>query len=141
MLAWLPEAVEQFSLLDAPRVALASLLNQGTALLAQSNRLTSRDDFLRVTKSPIRSSTKALVGYLLTDNTITAPKVGFIVPRAVGGSVTRHKVTRQLRHASRAALNHLPPSSLVVVRAIKKDQNANTEIPALFDSLTKKAAR
>jgi len=110
-------------------------------LLAHPNRLTARADFQRVTKSSIRSSTKALVGYLLPEPSITEPKVGFIVPRAIGGSVTRHRVTRQLRHATREAIGHLPKSSLVVVRATNRDQDANVEIPALFDSLSKKAAK
>lgn len=110
-------------------------------MLAQLNRLTSRDDFMRVTKSKIRSSTNSLVGYLMTDQSVVEPKVGFIVPRAIGGSVVRHRVTRQLRHATRDHLNQLPKSSLVVVRAIKKSEDAKSEIPALFDLLSKKSAK
>ena len=82
-----------------------------------------------------------MVGYLLSEPSLTEPKVGFIVPRAIGGSVTRHRVTRQLRHAARDAIGQLPKSSLVVVRATKREQDASAEIPELFDSLSKKAAR
>ena len=108
-------------------------------MLAHTNRLTSREDFQRVTKSKIRSHTKTLTGYLLTEKDINEPKVGFIVSGSIGGSVQRHKVTRQLRHASREAIHILPKSSLVVVRANKREQDANTEIPELFTSLSKKA--
>ena len=77
----------------------------------------------------------------MSDPSLKSPKVGFIVPRGIGGSVVRHRVTRQLRHATRDALHHLPNSSMVVVRAIKREQDANHEIPALFDSLSKKVAK
>lgn len=110
-------------------------------MLAANNRLTSRDQFARVTRSSIRSSTPSLVGYLSIDQSLTAPKIGFVVSRAIGGSVTRHKVQRQLRHASRDAMNLLPQSSLVVVRATKKEQNPHGEIPQLFQSLTKAALK
>ena len=108
-------------------------------MLAQLNRLTSREDFQRVTKSKIRSHTKSLTGYLLNEAELTEPKIGFIVAGNVGGSVKRHRVARQLRHASRVSIHILPKSSLVVVRANKKDQNAEVEIPELFTSLTKRA--
>jgi ribonuclease P protein component len=109
-------------------------------VLAQSNRLTSREDFQRVTKSKIRSHTKTLTGYLVTETETTGPKIGFIVAGNIGGSVRRHRVARQLRHASRQALHILPKSSLVVVRANKRDQDASVEIPELFNSLSKKAS-
>jgi len=96
---------------------------------------------MRVTKSPIRSSTTALVGYLLTEPELQTPKVGFIVPRSIGGSVVRHRVTRQLRHATRSSISKLPKDSLVVVRAIKREADAGAQIPSLFAALTKKAAK
>ncbi len=46
------------------------------------------------------------------------PLVGFVVGRAVGGSVQRHRVTRQLRHLVRARLDRLPGGSRTVVRAL-----------------------
>ncbi len=111
-------------------------------MLAPINRLTSRADFSRVTKSSIRSSTESLAGYLVNDPQISHPKIGFIVSRAIGGSVKRHQVTRKLRHASRNSLHILPQSALVVVRATKPNQsNSIYEIPNLFSALAKKASR
>ena len=110
-------------------------------MLAAINRLTSRDQFARVTRSSIRYTTPSLVGYLSVEPNLSTPKIGFVVSRAIGGSVTRHKVQRQLRHASRDAMHLLPQSSLVVVRATKKEQNPHGEIPQLFSGLTKKAGR
>ncbi|MBM3743308.1 MAG: ribonuclease P protein component [Actinobacteria bacterium] len=138
--AWQPEPVAQFSLHAAPKAALASLFSNELDVLAQTNRLTSHEDFLRVTQSPIRSKTKSLAGYLLTESDIDSPKIGFIVSRAIGGSVKRHRVTRQLRHASKAALHVLPKTSLVVVRATRSENPAE-EISELFGELKKRAAR
>lgn len=47
-----------------------------------------------------------------------AARVGFVVPRAVGGAVVRNRVRRQLRHLMRARLAELPAGSSVVVRAL-----------------------
>lgn len=47
-----------------------------------------------------------------------APKIGFIVSRAVGPAVTRNRVRRRLRHVSRPLVELLPAGSLVVIRAL-----------------------
>lgn len=110
-------------------------------MLAAINRLTSREDFARVTRSPIRSTTKSLVGYLSKEPNLLSPKVGFVVSRAIGGSVVRHRVTRKLRHASKISLHILPSQAMVVVRATKFEQDADNEIPKLFTALSDKAGR
>ncbi len=45
------------------------------------------------------------------------PRAGFVVGRAVGNSVCRHRVTRQLRHLVREQLDRLPGTADLVVRA------------------------
>ena len=45
-------------------------------------------------------------------------RVGFVVGRAVGGSVVRHRTVRRLRHLVRDRLPQLPPGSMTVVRAL-----------------------
>jgi ribonuclease P protein component len=44
-------------------------------------------------------------------------RVGFVVGRAVGNSVVRHRVTRRLRAAAAGELHRLPPTADLVVRA------------------------
>jgi ribonuclease P protein component len=44
--------------------------------------------------------------------------VGFVVGRAVGNSVIRHRVLRRLRHLCRERLVRLPSGSWLVVRAL-----------------------
>ena len=46
-----------------------------------------------------------------------APLVGFVVSKAVGGSVVRNRVERRLRHLVRDRLGALPGGCRVVVRA------------------------
>jgi ribonuclease P protein component len=57
------------------------------------------------------------------------PRVGFVVSRAVGGSVVRHAVARRLRHLVRDRLETLPPGSALVVRALPAAAHATS--PAL----------
>jgi ribonuclease P protein component len=45
------------------------------------------------------------------------PRAGFVVGKAVGNSVVRHRVTRRLRAVVRAELHRLPPTADLVVRA------------------------
>jgi ribonuclease P protein component len=49
--------------------------------------------------------------------TIGGPRAGFVVGRAVGNSVVRHRVTRRLRAVVVDQLHRLPPSADLVVRA------------------------
>jgi ribonuclease P protein component len=45
-------------------------------------------------------------------------RVGFIVSKAVGNAVTRHRVARQLRHILAAHLDQLSPGTRLVIRAL-----------------------
>jgi ribonuclease P protein component len=45
------------------------------------------------------------------------PRVGLVVGRAVGNSVTRHRVSRRLRAAAAVELHRLPATADLVVRA------------------------
>jgi len=45
-------------------------------------------------------------------------RVGFIVSKAVGNAVTRHRVARQLRHILATHLDQLAPGTRLVIRAL-----------------------
>jgi ribonuclease P protein component len=49
---------------------------------------------------------------------VTSPRVGFVVPRAVGPAVARNRVRRRLRHLLRDRLDRLPAGSRLVVRVL-----------------------
>ena len=49
--------------------------------------------------------------------TVGGPRAGFVVGKAVGNSVVRHRVTRRLRAVVHDQLDRLPPTADLVVRA------------------------
>ena len=54
-------------------------------------------------------------------------RAGFIVGRSVGGSVTRNRVTRRLRHLVAPRLHDLPAGVGLVVRALPAAADATSE--------------
>lgn len=59
--------------------------------------------------------------HLLVDSDPSAPdrsaRVGLVVGKVVGNAVTRHRVSRQLRHLIADRIGGFPAGSLVVLRA------------------------
>ncbi len=58
---------------------------------------------------------------------ITA-RAGFVVGKAVGNSVVRHRVTRRLRAVVRAELHRLPATADLVVRARPEAGDADSAV-------------
>jgi ribonuclease P protein component len=89
-------------------------------VLPPAARLTSRQDFTRTVREGRRAGRGTLVVHLLpaVRQSAESARVGFVVGRAVGGSVHRHRVIRRLRHLARDRLPHLPAGAMVVVRAL-----------------------
>ena len=67
-----------------------------------------------------RAGSHALVVHLDVpgDPLAAPPTVGFVVGKAVGGSVVRNRVKRRLRHLTAARLDRLADGSILVVRAL-----------------------
>ncbi|MBB4687244.1 ribonuclease P protein component [Amycolatopsis jiangsuensis] len=62
-------------------------------------------------------------------------RAGFVVSKAVGNSVVRHRVTRRLRHLVSARLGTLPQGSSLVVRALPPAATASSaELGADLDA-------
>lgn len=96
-------------------------------MLPATARLTHRDDFTASVRRGRRIGRKLVVMHVLLADAVAAvdpgaepsgPRVGFVVSKAVGGSVVRHRVARRLRHLMRGRLSRLPAGSRVVVRAL-----------------------
>jgi ribonuclease P protein component len=84
-------------------------------------------DFASAVRRGRRVKRGALVIHQLRDAHDGAPAVvGFVVSKAVGGSVTRHRVARQLRHLVVPRLVTLPPGSATVVRALPDAAGASS---------------
>jgi ribonuclease P protein component len=96
-------------------------------MLPAAARLRRRDEFTLVLRSGGRAGRGGLVVHLArpphepateVQDAPPRPRAGFVVSKAVGNSVVRHRVVRQLRHLMRSRLDGLPAGSMVVVRAL-----------------------
>ncbi|MDO9485542.1 MAG: ribonuclease P protein component [Actinomycetota bacterium] len=87
-------------------------------MLAAPSRLRQSADFQQTVRQGVRAGRPHLVVHLLCRQVDEPARIGFTVGAQVGGSVTRHRVTRQLRELSRPLMATLPPGSNVVVRAL-----------------------
>ena len=111
-------------------------------MLPRIARLTSPSDFARTTKSGIRATSENLVGYLyITPAENSAPRAGLIVGKGVGGSVQRHRLSRQIRHAVAPILNTLPTGSLLVIRALNMSSDVEGETSKIISTLIKKSEK
>jgi ribonuclease P protein component len=93
-------------------------------------------DFTETVRRGTRAGRPLLVVHLVVSGTdATAhrshpgddPRVGFVVSKAVGGSVVRHSVARRLRHVMRPRLVDLPRGARLVVRALPSSATATSE--------------
>ena len=96
-------------------------------MLPKSNRLRVGSDFNRITKTGVRINSENLVIYAALAGS-DQPQIGFIVNKSVGGSVTRHLVTRKLRHNFAAHIKSLPSKTMLVVRVLKQQADYTNEV-------------
>jgi ribonuclease P protein component len=98
-------------------------------VLAPEQRLRRSSDFAAAVRAGRRAARGTVVVHLrvpsdrLSDPAREASpsvpaRAGFVVPKSVGGAVTRNTVRRRLRHLARERLATLPPGSTLVVRAL-----------------------
>lgn len=110
-------------------------------MLPATARLTDRDDFTTVVRRGRRSGRTLVVMHVLLPESsgsaagdgpvvdsarFGSSRVGFVVSKAVGGSVVRHRVARRLRHLMRDRLADAPSGSRIVVRALPASAQADS---------------
>lgn len=123
-------------------------------MLPAANRLTRSQDFGLVVRRGRRAGRPRLVVHVLTpardsagtstsaQPTLEPSKVGFVVSKAVGNSVVRHRVSRRLRHVVRDRLHLLPPGTSLVVRALAPSADADSaELGRDLDAALRKVLR
>lgn len=102
-------------------------------VLPASARMTRSRDFEATVRRGRRAPGGRVVAHLsrdsapLDDPDVNDIRVGFIVSKAVGNSVTRHRVARQLRHILAAHLDQLAPGSRLVIRALPGCAESSSE--------------
>jgi len=108
-------------------------------VLAQTHRLRNSKDFARVTKTGFRATSSHLVVYAATSPSLTTgPQVGLIINKSVGGSVTRHRIARQLRHAMKSELHKFSPAAQLVIRVLRPTDDYTTDLATLTTQLAEK---
>ena len=96
-------------------------------------------DFSRTTKTGHRATSGLLVLYFLTHEQLpVAPQIGLIINKSVGGSVTRHRIARQLRHAMAPHISSLAPHTQVVIRVLKAHDDYRTDLSDLVAKVVKR---
>ncbi|WP_103340211.1 ribonuclease P protein component [Amycolatopsis sp. CA-126428] len=106
-------------------------------MLPAAARLRRSEDFRVVLRRGSRAGRRRLVVHALTtdpsgaadtvqSNTVPAARAGFVVSKAVGNSVVRHRVSRRLRHLVSARLGTLPAGTALVVRALPPSSTASS---------------
>ncbi|MGY1807594.1 ribonuclease P protein component [Blastococcus sp. SYSU D00669] len=102
-------------------------------MLPAQARLRRRPEFTAVVRSGRRVGRPTMVLHYLPQRpappgvVADGPRAGFVVGRAVGNSVVRHRVTRRLRAVVRDELDRLPAAADLVVRARPEAAEATSE--------------
>ncbi|WP_007023921.1 ribonuclease P protein component [Saccharomonospora iraqiensis] len=109
-------------------------------MLPADARLRHGDQFRAVMRGGVRAGRRRLVVHLLPGYG-ERPRAGFVVSKAVGNSVVRHRVIRRLRHLVAARLGTLPEGSALVVRALPPASSATSaELGADLDAALRRLA-
>lgn len=86
-------------------------------MLPAPHRMRAGTEFEAAVRRGRRAGSPRVVVHTSTSAVADGPRVGFVVSKAVGGSVVRHRVARRLRETVRPHLSAIPADRLVVLRA------------------------
>jgi len=109
-------------------------------MLAKANRMSSSEEFSLTTRNGAKANSGSLTGFLMRTLNQEPPRFGFVVSRKIGGSVTRHRVTRQLRHLAAPWVAKTPDASLVVIRPNRYRVSYHEDFDALLTKLLNESA-
>ena len=115
-------------------------------MLAAPYRLRQSADFQQTVRQGVRAGRPNRVVHLLCRQVDQPARIGFTVGAQVGGSVIRHRLTRQLRALSQPLLPNLPAGTDVVVRALPSAAQSDfavlgAELSDALESALRKAQR
>ncbi|MBG9274065.1 ribonuclease P protein component [Corynebacterium diphtheriae bv. mitis] len=118
-------------------------------MLPSQHKLSNSEQFRATIRKGKRAGRSTVVLHFYAEvtagnlATVGGPRFGLVVSKAVGNAVTRHRVSRQLRHVVIAMKDQFPASSHVVVRALPPAAAASSEelradVQAALDKLNRK---
>lgn len=119
-------------------------------MLPQQHRLHRSADFSSVVRGGRRIGRRTVVLHILQVNDradvptvrMGGPRVGLVVSKAVGNAVTRHAVSRKLRHIAAEVLPTVPDNVDIVIRALPASGSATSlELAEDVRSATRKFFR
>ncbi|MHA3704886.1 ribonuclease P protein component [Jatrophihabitans sp. YIM 134969] len=87
-------------------------------MLPAAHRMRRGEDFTATTRKGRRARAGSVVVHHLPGDDDSPALVGFVVGKAVGNSVVRHRVARRLRAQMMPMLEGFPAGSRTVVRAL-----------------------
>lgn len=103
-------------------------------------KLNHSAEFSDTMRGAVRAGTRRVVVYVssavkteelrdATEVTVTSggPRFGFIVSKAVGNAVIRHRVSRRLRHICANVANQLSVDDRIVIRALPDSATSTSE--------------
>lgn len=89
--------------------------------------MTRSAEFGATVKGGVRVTQPDLVLHAhCVDSDDDGPRIGFVVSKAVGNAVERHRVARRLRHASRGLIAEMDTRDRWVVRALPSSRGVGT---------------
>ena len=97
-------------------------------MLAKPNRVVSAEDYKRLVRKGSRRSAAHTIVYFSKNQTLAAPRFGFIVAKNVGNAVIRNRVRRQLKALAFERLSFLSPGAELVIRALPGSAEAGWDI-------------
>ncbi|MFT3835319.1 MAG: ribonuclease P protein component [Micropruina sp.] len=106
-------------------------------MLAKAARLRTAEDFRATVRRGVRTGRPTLVLHMVrTDH--PPSRAGFVVSKAIGNSVTRNRVKRQLRHLVAGRLAAAPFELDVVVRALPRPGGLADDLDSAWTAATKR---
>jgi ribonuclease P protein component len=93
-------------------------------VLPAQYRMTRSAEFGTTVSLGVRAVQPDLVVHARRSAEADGPRIGLVVAKSVGNAVTRHRVSRQLRHVARSVLDDLDARDRVVIRALPGSRHA-----------------
>lgn len=108
-------------------------------MLPRENRLRTPVDFRTAFRAGVKGTSGHVLAHLAHTRESHAPRVGFVVSKAVGNAVTRNRVKRRARAWAAQRLTGLGEGDLLVIRALPAA--ADADYPTLERSLDRALAQ